>query len=91
MHLLITYSSYPYSNHILHIIILHMLHIVHFKSNVYIFPARINDGCDVDNWHVEDYSTGSSISLWADRWYRQAQASGPKSNSGDFAGIRINI
>ncbi len=52
----------------------------------------IDDGCDVDNWHVEDYRTGSSISLRADRWYyRQAPVSDTKSNSGDFAGIRINI
>jgi hypothetical protein len=51
----------------------------------------IDDGCDVDNWHVEDYLTGSSISLRADRWYyQQAPASETKSNSGDFAGIQIN-
>ena len=72
-------------------IILHFLHIVHIKLHVYIFPARIDDGCDVHNWHVEDFRTGSSISLRADRWYQQAPASDPKSNSRDFAGIRINI
>ena len=57
----------------------------------YIFPARIHDECDLDNWHVEDYRDGSSISLRAGRWYQQAPASDPKSNSGDFAGIRINV
>jgi hypothetical protein len=40
---------------------------------------------------VEDYCTGSIISLRADRWYQQNPASDPKSNSGDFAVIRINI
>ncbi len=72
-------------------IILHIVHIVHIKLHFYIFLARIDDGCDVDNWHVEDCRTGSSISLRADRWYQEAPASDPKSNSGDFAGIRITI
>jgi hypothetical protein len=70
---------------------LHILHIVHINLHFYIFPAQIDDGRDVENWHVEDYRTGSSILLRADRWCQHAPASDPKSTSGDFAGIRINI
>jgi hypothetical protein len=55
------------------------------------FPARIDDGCDVNDWHVADYRTGPSIPLRADRWYQKASASDSKSNSGNFACIRINI
>jgi hypothetical protein len=54
-------------------------------------PARIEDGCDADNWHYEDYRTGNSVPLRADRWYQHAPESEPNSTSGDFAGIRINI
>ena len=72
-------------------IIVHFLHIIHINIFFYIFPARIDDGCDVDNWHVEDYRTGSSIPLRADRWYQHAPESAATSTSGDFAGIRINI
>ena len=31
-------------------IIVHILHSIHINNFVYIFPARIDDGCDVDNW-----------------------------------------
>jgi hypothetical protein len=51
------------------LIILHILHILCIKLHFYIFSAQIDDGYDVDNWHVEDYRTGSSVSLRADRWY----------------------
>jgi hypothetical protein len=67
------------------------MHIVHIKLHFYMFPARIDDGCDVDDWHIDDYRTGSSIPLRADRWYQQAPVSDSKSNIGYFAGIRINI
>ncbi len=72
-------------------IIVHVLPIVHIKLQPYLFPARIDDGCNVDNWHVHDYCTGSSIPLLANHWYKQAPGSDPKSNSRDFAGIRIDI
>ena len=68
-------------------IIVHILHIIHIKLHVCIFPARINDGCDVHNWHVEDYRTGSSISLRADRWYQQAPASDPAETLPEFESI----
>ncbi len=88
--------------HILFIFVIHyifaifyiavqILHIVYINWHFYIFPARIDDGCDADNWHYEDYRAGNSAPLRADRWYQQAPDSEPKSTSGDFAGIRINI
>jgi hypothetical protein len=70
---------------------MHILHIVHINLQFYIFPARIDDGCYVGNWHVEDYRSGSSVPLRADRWYQYAPASDSKSTSGDVAGIPINI
>jgi hypothetical protein len=68
---------------------LFIFYIIHIKMHFYIFPARIHDECDLDNWHVEDYRDGSSISLRAGRWYQQAPASDPKSNSGDSIHIQI--
>jgi hypothetical protein len=55
------------------------------------FPARIDDGDEIDDWDVTDARTGNRVPLRADRWYKGAPTSDPIKSSGDFAGIRINI
>ena len=53
--------------------------------------ARLEDGFEIDDWHVTDFQTGASVPLRADCWYQDAPDSDPILTSGDFAGIRINI
>ena len=55
------------------------------------FPARVDDGEEIDAWTVIDHRTGNSVPLRADRWYQSAPTSDPITSSGDFTGIRINI
>ena len=55
------------------------------------FPARVDDGEEIDSWTVIDHRTGNSVPLRADRWYQSAPTSDPITSSGDFTGIRINI
>ena len=55
------------------------------------FPARIDDGDEIDDWDVTDARTGNRVPLRADSWYKGAPTSDPIKSSGDFAGIRINI
>ena len=56
-----------------------------------LFPARIDDGDEVDDWDVTNPRTGERVPLRADRWYQSAPNQDPITTSGDFAGIRINI
>jgi hypothetical protein len=56
-----------------------------------LFPARIDDGDEVDDWDVTNPRTGERVPLRADRWYQSAPNQDPVTTSGDFAGIRINI
>jgi hypothetical protein len=53
-----------------------------------LFPARIDDGNEVDDWHVMEHTTRTEVPLRADRWFQQSDE---VLSSGDFAGIRINI
>ena len=58
---------------------------------ILIFPARIDDGDDVDDWEVTDHRTGNRVPLRADRWYQRAPQADPIITNSDFAGIRINL
>ena len=39
------------------------------------FPARVDDGEEIDSWTVIDHRTGNSVPLRADRWYQSAPTS----------------
>ena len=52
------------------------------------FPARIDDGMEEDDWHYQDCATKTDVPLRADRWFQQSDEA---LSSGDYAGIRINI
>ena len=41
------------------------------------FPARVDDGEEIDSWTVIDHRTGNSVPLRADRWYQSAPTSDP--------------
>ena len=53
--------------------------------------ARLEDGCEIDDWQVVDSRTGEGVPLRADCWYDADPHSTKILTSGDFAGIRINI
>jgi hypothetical protein len=53
-----------------------------------LFPARIDDGEEEDDWHFQDFTTKTDLPLRADSWFKQSDEA---LSSRDFAGIHINI
>jgi hypothetical protein len=72
----------------IHSILLHILHIIMINPSV---TARLEDGCEIDDWQVVDSRTGEGVPLRADRWYDADPHSTKILTSGNFAGIHINI